>query len=215
MTAAPTEIMADDGNALRGLYAVTPDGLTGAALYRAAEAACSGGARLLQYRNKSGDAAVRRADADALRTITAVCGTRFIINDDVELAQAVDADGVHVGRDDGDPAATRRRLGAHAIIGVSCYDDLERARAARLAGADYVAFGSMFASVTKPAAPPADIRRFAECAGLGIARCAIGGITLARAPGLIAAGADLLAVVSDLFDASDIHAQAQAYAQLF
>jgi thiamine-phosphate pyrophosphorylase len=133
----------------------------------------------------------------------------------VELAQAVDADGVHVGRDDSDPAAARQRLGPRAIIGVSCYDDLGRARAARLAGADYVAFGAMFASVTKPAAPPADIRRFAECAGLGVARCAIGGITLARAPALIAAGADLLAVVSDLFDAPDLHAQAQAYARLF
>jgi thiamine-phosphate pyrophosphorylase len=207
--------MTDDGNSLRGLYAVTPDGLTGAALFRAAEAACSGGARLLQYRNKSDDAAVRRADADALRAITAVCGTRFIINDDVELAQAVDADGVHVGRDDSDRLLpgngwARARSSACRVTTIS------GARAPHGSpGADYVAFGAMFASATKPEAPPADIRRFAECAGLGVARCAIGGITLARAPALIAAGADLLAVVSDLFDAPDVHAQAQAYARLF
>ncbi|HEY9193096.1 MAG TPA: thiamine phosphate synthase [Methyloversatilis sp.] len=200
---------------LRGLYAVTPETLGGAALYRAAEAACSGGAVLLQYRNKSRDAALRRAEADALRAITTVCGTLFIINDDVDLARAVGADGVHVGRDDGDPAAARARLGSSAIVGVSCYDDPVLARAAQRAGADYVAFGAMFASSTKPAAPPADIGRFAEAAGLGVARCAIGGITLERAPALIAAGADLLAVVSDLFDARDISAQARAYARLF
>jgi thiamine-phosphate pyrophosphorylase len=200
---------------LRGLYAVTPEALGGAALFRAAEAVCSGGAVLLQYRNKSRDAALRRAEADALRAITTVCGTLFIINDDVELARAVGADGVHVGRDDGDPAAARARLGGRAIVGVSCYDDPALARAAQRAGADYVAFGAMFASATKPSAPPADIGRFAEVAGLGVARCAIGGITLERAPTLIAAGADLLAVVSDLFDARDISAQARAYARLF
>lgn len=200
---------------MRGLYAVTPETLTGPALYRAAEAACAGGAVLLQYRNKSCDIACRLADARALRAITTVCGTRFIVNDDVELAHEVGADGVHVGRDDGDPAAARRRLGPAAVIGVSCYNDAGLACEARRAGADYVAFGAMFASPTKPAAPVADPARFAEVADLGIARCAIGGITLARAPALIEAGADLLAVVSDLFDATDISARARAYAQLF
>ncbi|MCQ9377068.1 thiamine phosphate synthase [Methyloversatilis sp. XJ19-49] len=200
---------------LRGLYAVTPEALSGAALYRAAEAACAGGAVLLQYRNKSHNVACRLADALALRAITTVCGTRFIVNDDVELAREVGADGVHVGREDGDPAAARRRLGPAALIGVSCYNDAGLAHEARRAGADYVAFGAMFASATKPAAPVADRARFAEVADLGIARCAIGGITLDRAPRLIEAGADLLAVVSDLFDAPDISARARAYAQLF
>ncbi|MDP3871677.1 MAG: thiamine phosphate synthase [Methyloversatilis sp.] len=207
--------MAADLRLLRGLYAVTPETLTGPALYRAAEAACAGGAVLLQYRNKSPVAASRLADARALRAITTVCGTRFIINDDVELAHEVGADGVHVGREDSDPAAARRRLGPAALIGVSCYNDARLARDARRAGADYVAFGAMFASATKPAAPVADRARFAEVADLGIARCAIGGITLDRAPLLIEAGADLLAVVSDLFDAPDISARARAYAQLF
>jgi thiamine-phosphate pyrophosphorylase len=200
---------------LRGLYAVTPETLAGPALHRAAEAACAGGALLLQYRNKSPDAACRLADARALRAITTACGTRFIINDDVELAREVGADGVHVGREDSDPAAARRYLGSAAMIGVSCYNEAGLARAARRAGADYVAFGAMFASATKPAAPVADRARFAEVADLGIARCAIGGITLDRAPLLIEAGADLLAVVSDLFDAPDISARARAYAQLF
>ncbi|OYW26434.1 MAG: thiamine-phosphate diphosphorylase [Methyloversatilis sp. 12-65-5] len=207
--------MPADLRPLRGLYAVTPETLNGAALYRAAEAACAGGAVLLQYRNKSSDAASRLADARALRAITTVCGTSFIINDDAELAHEVGADGVHVGRDDDDPAAARRRLGPAALIGVSCYNDAALAREARRAGADYVAFGAMFASATKPAAPVADRARFAEVADLGIARCAIGGITLDRAPRLIEAGADLLAVVSDLFDAPDISARARAYAQLF
>jgi thiamine-phosphate pyrophosphorylase len=207
--------MATDLRPLRGLYAVTPEHLAGAALYRAAESVCAGGACLLQYRNKSGDAQCRRVDADALRAITTVFGTRLIINDDVDLARAVGADGVHVGRDDGEPAAVRARLGSDSIIGVSCYDDPHLARAARRGGADYIAFGAMFASGTKPLAPLADIRRFGEVADLGIARCAIGGITLARAPSLIQAGADLLAVVSDVFDAPDISAQAQAYARLF
>lgn len=200
---------------LRGLYAVTPEALSGAALYRAAEAVCGNGAVVLQYRNKSGDAARRRADADALRAITTVCGALFVINDDIELAKACGADGVHVGRDDGGPALARKALGRDALIGVSCYDDPALARAAARDGADYVAFGSMYASSTKPAAPPASIGRFAEVSGLGLPRCAIGGITLARAPELIAAGADLLAVVSDLFDAPDIAARARAYAQLF
>lgn len=200
---------------LRGLYAVTPEALSGAALYRAAEAACGNGAVVLQYRNKSTDAARRRADADALRAITTVCGALFIINDDIELAKACGADGVHVGRDDGGPALARKALGRDALIGVSCYDDPALARAAARDGADYVAFGSMYASSTKPAAPPASIGRFAEVANLGLPRCAIGGITLARAPELIAAGADLLAVVSDLFDAPDIAARARAYARLF
>lgn len=200
---------------LRGLYAVTPEALSGAALYRAAEAVCGNGAVVLQYRNKSGDAARRRADADALRAITTVCGALFVINDDIELAKACGADGVHVGRDDGGPALARKALGRDALIGVSCYDDPALARAAARDSADYVAFGSMYASSTKPAAPPASIGRFAEVSDLGLPRCAIGGITLARAPELIAAGADLLAVVSDLFDAPDIAARARAYAQLF
>lgn len=200
---------------LRGLYAVTPEALSGAALYRAAEAACGNGAVVLQYRNKSTDTVQRRADADALRAITTVCGALFVINDDIELAKACGADGVHVGRDDGGPALARKALGRDALIGVSCYDDPAQARAAARDGADYVAFGSMYASSTKPAAPPASIGRFAEVADLGLPRCAIGGITLARAPELIAAGADLLAVVSDLFDAPDIAARARAYARLF
>lgn len=200
---------------LRGLYAVTPEALSGAALYRAAEAACGNGAVVLQYRNKSTDTVQRRADADALRAITTVCGALFIINDDIELAKVCGADGVHVGRDDGGPALARKALGRDALIGVSCYDNPALARAAARDGADYVAFGSMYASSTKPAAPPASIGRFAEVADLGLPRCAIGGVTLARAPELIAAGADLLAVVSDLFDAPDIAARARAYARLF
>ncbi|WP_018412611.1 thiamine phosphate synthase [Methyloversatilis thermotolerans] len=202
-------------SALRGLYAVTPQGLHGPALHAAVRAACSGGARLLQYRDKSSDPVRRRVDARALRAITAELGVLFIVNDDVELALECAADGVHLGRDDGDIAAARARLGAAAVIGASCYDDPARARAAAAQGADYVAFGALYPSSTKPLAPAASLHRFAEVADLGLPRCAIGGITLERAPEPIAAGADLLAVVSDLFDAPDIAARARAYARLF
>jgi thiamine-phosphate pyrophosphorylase len=137
-----------------------------------------------------------------------------IVNDDVELALEVEADGVHLGRDDGDLAAARRRLGKR-LLGASCYNDLSLARAAVAAGADYVAFGSVFASTTKPAAVRAPLTLFKEASGLGVPLAAIGGITLENAAALVAAGASLLAVISDLFDAPDIRARARQYGKLF
>jgi thiamine-phosphate pyrophosphorylase len=190
---------------LRGLYAVTPES---AQLFDKVQAALEGGIVLLQYRRK-------RPDLHEAREIVALARryeVPVIVNDDVELALQVQADGAHLGREDGDLAAARKRLGSR-ILGASCYNDPALARAAVQAGADYVAFGSVFASPTKPCAVRAPLCLFEQ--GLPVPLCAIGGITLDNAPRLIAAGADLLAVVSDLFDAPDIARRAAQYRKLF
>ncbi|HEY5718860.1 MAG TPA: thiamine phosphate synthase, partial [Gammaproteobacteria bacterium] len=134
---------------LRGLYAIT-DGRHGDALLDPVDAVLRGGAVLVQYRDKSGDRPRRRAEATALLALCRRHRARLLINDDVELAAAVGADGVHLGRDDGSLAAARERLGPGALIGVSCYADPARARDAARAGADYLAFGSVHPSPTKP-----------------------------------------------------------------
>jgi thiamine-phosphate pyrophosphorylase len=190
---------------LRGLYAVTPEAPDAVEKVRLA---LEGGVALLQYRRKRRDLAEARAVAALARRH----GVPLIVTDDVELALELDAEGVHLGRDDGDLRAARGRLEGR-ILGASCYDDPELARRAVEAGADYVAFGSVFASTTKPAAVRAPLALFAT--RLGVPLCAIGGITLENAPRVLGAGADLLAVVSDLFDAPDIRARAAQYQGLF
>ena len=199
---------------LRGLYAVTPDALDIEPLARKVEQALAGGAVALQYRNKLVARDKRLAQAHRLAALAQGYGVPFIVNDDVEIALAVGANGAHLGRDDADLRASRARL-AGKILGASCYDRLELARAAVAAGADYVAFGAAFASPTKPAAVRAPLSLFGEAKALGVPLAAIGGITLENAPQLLAAGADLLAVISDLFDAADIAARARQYAGLF
>jgi thiamine-phosphate pyrophosphorylase len=197
----------------RGLYAITdgprPD------LLDVARQALLGGARLLQYRDKTADAARRLAEASALRQLCREHGVPLIINDDVALARAVQADGVHLGKDDGDLAAARAELGATAIIGVSCYDSLERARIAAATGADYVAFGAFFPSPTKPHAPRAPLDLLRQSAALGVPRVAIGGITPDNAPALVAAGADFLAVISAVFGVADVRAAARRFARSY
>jgi thiamine-phosphate pyrophosphorylase len=190
---------------LRGLYAITPETPD---LVDKVRQALDGGVALLQYRRK-------RRDLEEARAVAALARRHrvpLIVNDDVELALERGADGVHLGRDDGDLGAARRRLPGR-ILGASCYNDAELARRAIDAGADYVAFGSVFASPTKPAAVRAPLALFAT--ELEVPLCAIGGITLENAPRLLEAGADLLAVLSDLFDASDIAARAAQYRRLF
>ncbi len=189
---------------LRGLYAVTPD----PSGFEKIEQALEGGVALLQYRRKQRDV----AEAREIVALGHRYGVPVIVNDDVELALEVGAAGAHLGRDDGDLVAARARLGK-GILGASCYDDLEMAKAAVRAGADYVAFGSVFASPTKPAAVRAPLSLFSS--HLGVPLCAIGGITLANARQLVAAGADLLAVITDLFEAPDIAQRAAEYRRLF
>ncbi len=200
----------------KGLYAVTPDKLDTAELQRRVELALLGGARLVQYRNKQADSVLRREQAAALVSLCHRLGGRLIVNDDLALALEVGADGAHLGREDGDLAAARAQLGPGKILGVSCYNEMARAREAKRIDADYIAFGSVFASATKPGAVPAPLTLLAQAkAELGLPVCAIGGITLQNAPQLIAAGAGLLAVITDLFEASDIQARAAAYTHLF
>lgn len=199
---------------LRGLYLITPDEPDTARLLTRV-APVLGEAALLQYRNKAADAPLREAQARALLLACRSAGVPLIVNDDVALAHAVDADGVHLGEDDGDARGARALLGPGRIVGVSCYDAISRARAAAHDGADYVAFGAFFPSATKPGARRATPSLLDPSAGLGIARVAIGGITPDNAPALVAAGADLVAVISGVFDAPDPVAAARAYRAAF
>ena len=196
---------------LRGLYAITPELADGDLLLRKLVLALEGGIAMLQYRNKGRQSL---QEARALATACRRAGVPFIVNDDLDLALECGADGVHLGHEDGVLAAARARLGGK-LLGASCYDSLDRARAAVAAGADYVAFGSVFASATKPSAVRAPLSLFAEARPLGVPMVAIGGITLENAPQLLAAGADAIAVISDLFDAPDIAGRARAYGKLF
>lgn len=196
-----------------GLYAITDGPRTD--LSATVAQALAGGARVLQYRDKTADAARRHAEAAALKQLCDTHAVPLIVNDDVALAVAVGAAGVHLGRDDDDVAAARAALGAGAIIGVSCYDSLERARAAAAAGADYVAFGAFFPSPTKPQAVRASLDLLRQSATLGVPRVAIGGITPDNAPSLVEAGADFLAVISAVFAAPDVCAAAQRFARLY
>jgi thiamine-phosphate pyrophosphorylase len=199
---------------LRGLYFVTPEAADGRAALVAA--ALRGGARLVQYRDKSGDTGRRLAEARMIADQCRKAGALFLVNDDVELCAAVGADGVHLGEDDAGIPETRARLGAAQLIGASCYNDLERARAAAAAGADYVAFGSVHPSPTKPNARRADfdlLRRAHR--ELDIPICAIGGITPENAAPVIAAGADMIAVIQGISEAPDPEAAAHRLQSLF
>lgn len=206
---------ADPGRALRGLYAITPETGDLARLRALVAQALDGGARLVQYRAKTLAARDRAIQVEALLGLCREHGALLIVNDDLELAATLQADGVHLGRDDGDPRRARERL-PHAILGVSCYNDPARAAAAAMAGADYVGIGSVFASTTKPQAVRASL------AILGQARreaqvpvAAIGGITPDNAGDVVAAGADMIAVLSALFDAADVAAAARAFSRPF
>lgn len=197
---------------LRGLYVVTDQRL-GDRMEACVAAALTGGARMVQYRDKSGDAARRAREALMLRRLTRARGALLVVNDDPALAAAVAADGVHLGRDDPGIAEARQVLGRGAVIGVSCYASLGCARAAAAAGADYVAFGSVFASPTKPGSACAPLELFAEARQeLDLPLCAIGGITPDNAAAVAAAGADLVAVVSSVMLAADPEAAARKIA---
>lgn len=184
---------------IAGLYAVTPDIADTGLLVRKVNAAIRGGATVVQYRNKHADAALRLAQASALARLPAMRDAWLIVNDDAAVAAAVGADGVHLGEDDAAIDAARAIVGSDRVIGISCYDDFTRARVAVADGADYIAFGSFFASTTKPAARRADLALLARARSLGVPVVAIGGITVANARTLFEAGADAVAVIADVF----------------
>lgn len=197
-----------------GLYLLTPDERDTARLLDRVGAVIDQ-ASLLQYRNKLADAALARTQVAALIPLCRAHGVPLLVNDDWRMAAAEGADGAHLGKDDGDLAAARATLGAQAILGASCYDSLARADAAAAAGASYVAFGACFPSPTKP-----DARRVApgvlrDARRLGLPVVAIGGITPDNARSVVEAGADLLAVISGVFDAHDPAAAARRYLHAF
>jgi thiamine-phosphate pyrophosphorylase len=202
---------------IHGLYAIADSHyLEPEQFAPAVRAALAGGARVIQYRDKRGDPVRRAAIAHELNRLCVEYGVPLLINDDVALAAEVGAAGVHIGRDDADLARTRAQLGDAAIIGVSCYNELERALAAQAGGADYVAFGRFFPSHTKPNAVQATTALLhAACARLHIPIVAIGGITPDNGAALLEAGADALAVIEGVFGQADIRAAAERYAQLF
>ena len=199
----------------RGLYLITPDELDTARLLARVVPVLDAGVACLQYRNKVADTATRRAQAAALQQACAAAGVPLLVNDDVALAAAIGASGVHLGEDDGDLAAARAALGPQAIIGASCYDELDLARRAVAAGASYVAFGAFFPTRSKVTTRRATPALLGEAAALGVPRVAIGGITPANAGALVAAGADLVAVIGGVFDAPDPRAAVRAYAACF
>lgn len=204
------------GRKISGLYAVTPDRTDTEGLARQVEAAVRGGAYFVQYRNKSAPASLRLEQARRLAAVCAKTGARMIVNDDAELAREAGADGVHLGRDDGEIDAARRLLGHGKLIGVSCYDELPRARAAAAQGADYIAFGSFYPSSTKPAAAHATLDLLHQAKRqISIPIVAIGGIDADNARALLDAGADSVAVVSALFDAADVETAARRISSLF
>ncbi|HEX9810512.1 MAG TPA: thiamine phosphate synthase [Burkholderiales bacterium] len=202
---------------IRGLYAIADTGyLDDARLLPAVDKALRAGASVIQYRDKTHEAAARERQARQLRERCSAFRACYIVNDDAELARAVAADGLHLGREDASIEAARSVLPAGAIIGVSCYDDLARAEAMVSAGADYVAFGSFYPSRTKPRAVRANLELLrAARARLPVPLVAIGGITPENGGALINAGADALAVISGVFDQPDVEATARRYTELF
>lgn len=204
------------GRIVRGLYAVTPDRSATEALVAEVRAAIEGGVRIVQYRNKMAAPSLRLEQARALSALCAQRGVALIVNDHADIAREVGAAGVHWGREEGGAAQGRAAAGPGTLLGISCYDDFERARSAERGGADYVAFGSFFPSRVKPGAVRAPVSLLEEAKReLRVPVVAIGGITLENAPRLVAAGADALAVISALFDAPDITAAARKFSALF
>ena len=200
---------------LRGLYAITPEMKDTAALAERVSRCLAGGASLVQYRAKALDGTLALEQARRLAALCRNAGALFIVNDSIELARACGADGIHLGRDDASVIDARRAL-PRSIVGASCYDDPARAAAAARDGADYVGIGSVFASGTKPGARRAPLEAIGEAARLsGLPVAAIGGIDLSNARLARDAGADMLAVISALFDAPDVEAAARGFSRLY
>jgi thiamine-phosphate pyrophosphorylase len=201
---------------LNGLYLVTPDCDDTALLCQQVKQAVQGGVSMVQYRHKTASEALRLEQASALLSICREADVPLLINDHIALALTLDADGVHVGQHDEAVAQARALLGAGKIIGASCYNRFELAEQAQAAGADYIAFGACYPSPTKPEAPRANAALFTLAKqSLSLPVVGIGGITLDNAPPLIDAGADALAVITDIFQAGDISARCRQYLPLF
>ena len=201
---------------ISGLYAVTPDEADTGVLLSKVEAALQGGINILQYRNKSASHKLQAQQARAILPLCRKYNVPLIINDSVKLCLTLDADGVHLGADDGNLSEVRHRLGINKLLGASCYNRFDLALSAERAGADYVAFGTCFASSTKPTAPIASLDVFKQAREkLNVPTVAIGGITLENATSVINAGAHSIAVINAIFNATNIKLTTQQFTQLF
>ncbi|MEO7252161.1 MAG: thiamine phosphate synthase [Arenimonas sp.] len=199
----------------RGLYLLTPDESDTGRLVARVEPLLALGVSLLQLRCKSGGIARRREQTRSLLPLCRAHGVPLIINDDWQTACELGAAGAHLGADDGSLVEARAALGPDAILGASCYGDLQRARGAMDAGASYLAFGAFFPSTSKPLATRAPLSVLREAQALGLPLVAIGGITPDNAATLVDAGADLLAVIGAVFDAPDPAARVRAFRNCF
>lgn len=201
---------------LRGLYAITPDWPDSARVLAAVDAALDGGASALQFRRKHLQGKSLAAEAHALAELCRRHGVPFIINDDARLARDCGADGVHLGRDDGDVASARELLGPGKLIGVSCYGDIQRVLEAEAAGADYAAIGSLFPSASKPSATPTSLATLGEArCRSGIALVGIGGIKPENAAAVKEAGADMIAVIGALFECNSVRDTARFFSAIW
>ena len=201
---------------IKGLYAITPDLADTDELLEKVEAALQGGISMLQYRNKAANHKLQNQQARALLLLCRQYKVPLIINDSIQICLLLDADGVHIGADDGNLADARAKLGRDKILGASCYNRLDLAQSAQQAGASYVAFGACFASLTKPNAPVAGLSLLTRAkTELNIPVVAIGGITLKNAAQVITAGASAIAVINAIFDTNDVKLVAQQFSKLF
>ena len=200
---------------MHGLYAITPDIVETDLLLAKVEAALHGGINMLQYRNKTANHKLQTQQARAILPLCRKYNVPLIINDSVKLCLTLDADGVHLGADDGNLAEVRNRIGKDKILGASCYNRFDLALRAQQQGASYIAFGACFASQTKPNAPVASLDLFTRAKSeLTIPNVAIGGITLANAPQVLQAGANSIAVIQAIFNAEDIKLAANQFKAL-
>lgn len=201
---------------IKGVYAITPDEPDTDLLLAKVEAALQGGVKVLQYRNKQASHQLQTQQAHAILPLCRQHHVPLIINDSIELCLTLDAEGVHLGAEDGNLSETRTRLGSSKILGASCYNRFDLAELAQQAGANYVAFGACFASSTKPHAPVADLDLFRRANDqLHIPTVAIGGITLENSAQVIAAGAGSIAIINAIFNADDVKFSTQQFSKLF
>jgi len=205
---------------LRGLYAITPcssiQSLSTEELLTRTRQVLEGGARIIQYREKFHPPELQQEQASKIKLLCEEYGVTLLINDDIALAELVEADGVHLGQEDASLREARRRLGRAAIIGISCYNRLDLASQAEEEGADYVAFGRFFPSSSKPDAVQADLELLKQALSeLSIPVTCIGGITPDNAKLLVSAGADMLAVIEGVFGAQNITDASRQITRLF
>lgn len=199
----------------RLLYAVTPDIADNGLLLGKIEEALAGGVGLLQYRNKTAPPKQRIEQARLLKRLCESFGVPLIVNDHLDVALEIDADGLHLGADDGDLSAARAKLGREKQLGASCYNRVELAENAVECGVSYVAFGAVFGSSTKPQAKQASLDLIRQARDrFSVPICAIGGITVENAAAVLDAGADWLAVIGGLFDGDDVFARARSFKRI-